>query len=81
VLVRIAQAQSNFDIRGEAQEDGGYRIISRAKITTFSDNIVVSYPVVLGDPVDPVTSLVSPGWAQMVRQHMQKMTVSRLMRY
>jgi hypothetical protein len=74
VLAGIAEAQSSFDIKGEAQPDGGYKITSPAEITTFSDNIVVSYPAVLGDPADPVTTLVAPGWAQMVRQQMQRIT-------
>ncbi len=72
VLAGIAEAQSSFDVRGEAQPDGSYKITSPAEITTFSDNIVVSYPAVFGDPADPVTSLVAPGWAQMVRQQMQR---------
>jgi hypothetical protein len=74
VLAGIAEAQSSFDVRGEAQQDGSYKITSPAEITTFSDNIVVSYPAVLGDPADPVTTLVAPGWAQMVRQQMQRIT-------
>ena len=74
VLAGIAEAQSSFDVKGEAQEDGSYKITSPAEITTFSDNIVVSYPAVLGDPVDPATALVAPGWAQMVRQQMQRIT-------
>src|SRR5215208_1045387 len=44
VLVALAGAQSTFDIEGEPQKDGSYRITSRAEITTFSDHIVVSYP-------------------------------------
>jgi len=74
VLAGIAEAQSSFDVKGEAQQDGSYKITSPAEITTFSDNIVVSYPAVLGDPVDPATALVAPGWAQMVRQQMQRIT-------
>jgi len=74
VLAGIAEAQSSFDVKGEAQPDGSYKITSPAEITTFSDNIVVSYPAVPGDPADPVTALVAPGWAQMVRQQMQRIT-------
>jgi hypothetical protein len=74
VLAGIAEAQSSFDVKGEAQEDGTYKITSPAEITTFSDNIVVSYPAVLDDPTDPVTTLVASGWAQMVRQQMQRIT-------
>ncbi len=32
----------------------------------------MSYPAVLDNPADPLTSLVAPGWAQMVRQQMQR---------
>jgi hypothetical protein len=74
VLAGIAEAQSTFDVKGEAQQDGSYKITSPAEITTFSDNIVVSYPAVLGSPADPLTNLVAPGWAQMVRQQMQRIT-------
>jgi hypothetical protein len=74
VLAGIAEQQSSFDVKGEAQQDGSYKITSPAEITTFSDNIVVSYPAVLGDPADPATRLVAPGWAQMVRQQMQRIT-------
>jgi hypothetical protein len=74
VLAGIAEAQSSFDVKGEAQPDGSYKVTSPAEITTFSDNIVVSYPAVLGDPEDPVAALVAPGWAQMVRQQMQRIT-------
>jgi hypothetical protein len=74
VLAGIAEQQSSFDVKGEAQQDGSYKITSPAEITTFSDNIVVSYPVVLGDPADPAAAIVNPGWAQMVRQQMQRIT-------
>ena len=74
VLAGIAQSQSSFDIQGEAQKDGSYKITSPAAITTFSDNIVVSYPVALVNPENPITSLIAPGWAQMLRQQMQRIT-------
>ena len=61
-------------MKGEAQQDGSYKITSPAEITTFSDNIVVSYHAVLGDPADAVTTLLAPGWAQMVRQQTQRIT-------
>jgi GAF domain-containing protein len=44
VLASIADAQSAFDVKGESQSDGSYKITSRPEITTFSDHIVVSYP-------------------------------------
>ena len=49
VLAQIAESQSSFDIKGGAQPDGSYKIISPAEITAFSDNIVVSYPLVFED--------------------------------
>jgi hypothetical protein len=44
VLADLANVQSNFDIEGQPQSDGSYKITSRAEITTFSDHILVSYP-------------------------------------
>jgi hypothetical protein len=73
-LAGMAEAQSSFDVRGEAQQDGSYKITSPAEITTFSDNIVVSYPALLGDSANPAAILVAPGWVQMVRQQMQQIT-------
>lgn len=48
LLISIAQVQSEQDIDGNPQEDGSYRIRMTPEVTTFSDNIVVSYPS-LGD--------------------------------
>lgn len=48
LLISIAQIQSKQDIDGKPQEDGSYRIRITPEVTTFSDNIVVSYPF-LGD--------------------------------
>jgi hypothetical protein len=44
LLISIAQIQSEQDIAGNPQEDGSYRIRITPEVTTFSDNIVVSYP-------------------------------------
>jgi hypothetical protein len=44
LLISIAQIQSEQDIDGSPQEDGSYRIRITPEVTTFSDNIVVSYP-------------------------------------
>jgi hypothetical protein len=44
LLISIAQLQSEQDIDGNPQEDGSYRIRITPEVTTFSDNIVVSYP-------------------------------------
>jgi hypothetical protein len=44
LLISIATLQSSEDISGSAQPDGSYRLLVTPEITTFSDNIVVSYP-------------------------------------
>lgn len=44
LLISIAQIQSEQNIDGNPQEDGSYRIWITPEVTTFSDNIVVSYP-------------------------------------
>jgi hypothetical protein len=75
VLAGIAAAQSSFDVKGEAQEDGGYKITSSPAITAFSDNMVVSYPAEpLGDRQNPAWDLIASGWSQLVRQQMQRIT-------
>ena len=76
VLVAIADAQSNFDIKGESQRDGSYKITSRAEITTFSDHIVASYPRI-ARPADISVDqweVLSSVWSGMVREQMQKIT-------
>lgn len=44
LLILIAQIQSEQNIDGNPQQDGSYRIQITPEVTTFSDNIVVSYP-------------------------------------
>jgi hypothetical protein len=44
LLISMAQIQSEQDIDGNPQEDGSYRIRITPEVTTFSDNILVSYP-------------------------------------
>ena len=87
LLVAIAEAQSAFDIKGESQSDGSYKITSPAEITTFSDHIVVSYPSI-AKPAEIAADLwavISNGWAAMVREQMQKITaqvaIAALARY
>jgi hypothetical protein len=74
VLADLANAQSNFDIEGQPQSDGSYKITSRAEITTFSDHIVVSYPRLPKPPeiADYLWEVVDNGWAGMVREQMQQ---------
>jgi len=43
LLISIAQSQCAEDISGNAQPDGSYRILIKPEITTFSDNVVLSY--------------------------------------
>lgn len=74
LLVGIAANQSIFDLKGETLGDGSYKIKSRADITTFSDNIVVSYPLVARPDYIPaeVWPVIANGWQSMVREQMQK---------
>ena len=44
LLISRAQIQSEQDFDGNPQEDGSYRIRITPEVTTFSDDIVVSYP-------------------------------------
>lgn len=46
LLTSIATLQSSQDISGSAHADGSYRLLVTPEITTFSDNVVVSYPEV-----------------------------------
>jgi hypothetical protein len=81
VLVKIAEAQSDFDIDGKAQSDGSYKITTRPEITTFSDNLVVSYPC-LAKPVEiagDAWEVVAKGWDGMVREQMQNVTAQVVM--
>jgi hypothetical protein len=75
-LVELANGRSEFDVRGEVLPDGGYKVTSPAAITTFSDHIVVSYPLLIkpADFTDEQWELVAGPWPSMVRQQMQKIT-------
>jgi hypothetical protein len=44
LLIEVAQVQSAQEISGAAQDDGSYRLLITPEVTTFSDNVVVSYP-------------------------------------
>jgi hypothetical protein len=64
--------QSAQDIDGSPQEDGSYRIRVTPEVTTFSDNIVVSYPS-LGDdtsvpPEIPAHLRIETLWAKFMCQ-------------
>src|ERR1700738_2452509 len=64
LLISLAHVESVEDISGTAQENGSYRLIITPEVTTFSDNIVVSYPSVPdeGPPGDRFKSF----WAKIV---------------
>lgn len=72
VVEEIANAQSTFDMGGEAQKDGSYKITSWPEITTFSDHIVVSFPQLTNNTglPDEYWKVFLNGWAGMVRQQM-----------
>src|SRR5262249_41680376 len=44
LLISIAQMQSTEEISGAAQEDGSNQLSVRPEVTTFADNVVISYP-------------------------------------
>jgi hypothetical protein len=44
LLTAVAGVQSAQNIDGSAQEDGSYKFTIVPEVTTFSDNVVVSYP-------------------------------------
>src|SRR5262245_26081545 len=81
VVVKIAEQASDFDIDGKAQSDGSYKITTRPEITTFSDNLVVSYPC-LAKPAEiagDAWEVVANGWNGMVRERMQNITAQVVM--
>jgi hypothetical protein len=65
LLISIAQIQSSQNISGNAQPDGSYRLLLTPEITTFSDNIVVSYPDGPPEGYQGFRKL-SPWWAATV---------------
>jgi hypothetical protein len=81
VLVRIAEAQSAFNITGKPQSDGSYKITTQPEITTFSDNLVVSCPIPAkpAEIVGDAREVVANGWDGMVREHMQNITAQVVM--
>jgi hypothetical protein len=63
LLITIALIQSAQDISGSAQPDGSYRISVTPEITTFSDNVVVSYP---SGRVDEKNAVLESSWTEIV---------------
>jgi hypothetical protein len=63
LLISLAGIQSAQDISGNAEADGGYRMKITPEITTFSDNIVVSYP---GVPDEADFQPLDPLWAKII---------------
>ena len=76
VLVNIAETQGAFDINGQAQSNGSHKFTTRPEITTFSDNLVVSYPRPdkPAEIADDVWEIIANNWDGMVRQQMQNIT-------
>jgi hypothetical protein len=63
LLISIATIQSSEDISGEAQADGSYRLLVTPEVTTFSDNIVVSYS---GEAQEDHPKLLESMWTEIV---------------
>jgi len=72
LLVRIAEGQSTFDMSGHPQADGSYKIKGQANVTTFSDNIVASFPLLVkpDDMPAEIWPVIAGGWEGMVRERM-----------
>ena len=63
LLISVASVQSAEDITGGPQPDGGYRINVTPEVTTFSDNVVLSY----GDQVhDDHPNLLPSVWTEIM---------------
>lgn len=72
LLRTIAHIQSEQDVDGSPQDDGSYRFTIVPEVTTFSDHIVVSYPL-LGDEESqrsdiPASLRFSPLWTKFMCQ-------------
>jgi hypothetical protein len=65
LLISISQIQSTEAITGGSEQDGSYRLEVMPEITTFSDNIVVSYR---GLPEDDLGQKLGPWWTDIVCQ-------------
>jgi hypothetical protein len=81
VLVNIAETQGAFDINGQSQSNGSCKFTTRPEITTFSDNLVVSYPRPdkPAEIADDVWEVVANNWDGMVHQQMQNITAQVVM--
>jgi hypothetical protein len=85
VLVRlleaISEARQQFDVQGDAQPDGSYRITMRPEITTFSDHVVASFPNEpnRGPAQEAVWRVVREGWLDSIHHQMQKITASLML--
>jgi len=63
-LIAVSHAQSAQDITGAAQSDGGSKFTIVPEVTTFSDNVLVSYPTASDGDVKLLDSL----WTDIVCQ-------------
>lgn len=57
LLQFLARSRAPFSINGEPLKDGSFKFTAHPEISSFSDNIVASYPIVDGSltPADQVT--------------------------
>jgi hypothetical protein len=79
LLTWLATAESSFDIRGKALEDGSYKFNTNANITTFSDHVVISYPYGVHDYPElelEQRELIKVMWIELVLKHMQEIVAS-----
>ena len=75
LLLWLAETQSVFEVCGEGQIDGGYRIDTNANVTTFSDLVVMSYPCVVHESkglTEEKIKLLRELWYDVALQHMQE---------
>ncbi|WFU21026.1 hypothetical protein QA649_23175 [Bradyrhizobium sp. CB1717] len=56
LLTKVAAQKTSFSIDGHSQPDGSYKFKVTPEVSTFSDNIVASYPIV--EPGDEKTEAI-----------------------
>lgn len=57
LLQELADARAPFSIEGKSQDDGSYKFTATAEISTFSDNVVASYPIVDDEALSPADQM------------------------
>ncbi len=83
LLIALSDSQRSFAIQGARREDGAYQLSFNPNITSFSDHVVISFPMSIGD--DPFlaqhhSSIVATFWMDACLGHFQKLVahVARL---